>query len=655
MTKTVHSVCPLDCPDRCTLHVDVDGDRVVRIDGSSLNRWTDGYICAKVRHFGERLTASHRLTRPMRRVGPKGPGSRFEPVSWDDALDEIVARWQVILREDGPAALLPAWYAGSNGMLTGRALDQRLWNRLGTSQVERTLCAANTGAGAKMTFGATPSLDVAKVEQAEAAVLWGCNPSASGIHLVPRMRDLMRRGGRLAVVDPRRTPLAAQATLHVAPLPGTDVALALGVARAAAKAGLAKPHPSIRDLDRYLEAIEEWTPERTAAMCGIGASEVVALAEFWTQGPVWLRAGWGLERTRNGTDSVRAVLGLSAFMGDVGTATGGWSLSTSSGYGMDLAPLMRAPGWPEVPRIVNLAQLGRALLTLRDPPIRSVYIYDLNPVATIPDQASVVAGLADPDRFVVVHEQVYTDTCDYADILLPATTFLEHRELSRSYAGYGLMWSEAAVPPAGEARNNHDVIQALARRLGITDPELYEDELTYARSVVRTWPGSDEGTFDRLRRDGHIPVVGPSQLPEEVWLCRPEAPKTRPPPEEAHRRFIVVSPAIGAGISSTMLEDTPGRLRMHPDDAASCRLSTGQRAEVTNGRGTVVIDVVVSDQLRRGVVEIPKGLWRRSTRNGWTSNVLIPDHVDELGGGACYNDARVDIRPFVPEATSAVA
>lgn len=654
MQGPVHtaSVCPLDCPDRCSLDVEVQDGRVLSIDGSHKNPLTDGYICGKVRKFGARVHGPLRVMYPAIRVGPKGPGATWRRTSWEEAIETIATRWSKITDEHGWQAILPYWYAGSNGWMTGGGLDQRLWNRLGTTRIERTFCAANARTAAESVYSDLPSADPLDVDHAQCVILWGFNPSASGIHLVPHLRALQKRGGTLIVVDPRRIPLAKDADLHLAPLPGTDVVLALAIARVAFEEGLADEMflaEHVPDAATYRTAVMARTLPEAAELCGVPVADIVEVARRYAQSrPALVRCGWGVERTRNGTDAIRAILSLPAVFGKFGERGSGWVLSTSGGYGIDPLRWQRVTDAPAT-RTVNMSHLGRLLEETTDPPIRSLYVYDCNPVATAPDQARVVKNLAREDLFTVVHEQVYTDTVDYADVLLPATTFLEHRELVRSYGGYLVQWSEPAIPPVGESKNNHAVIRLLAGALGLgEDPALDLDEITFAKQVAEI-AGLP---FETLQRDGVVRIPSPVQLVDRfpsrpIALCGVLGPPAyRPPPSDAQSPLILISPSSTRAISSTGYETLPegiATVAIHPADAAARGLSSGDIVRVFNSQGEVVLLAALDETLRVGVVCIPKGLWRKATRNSYTSNALVPAHTDEAGHGACYNDARVEI------------
>jgi anaerobic selenocysteine-containing dehydrogenase len=641
--RTLPSVCPLDCPDRCALDVTVDGERLVKIDGSERSELTDGYICAKVRRFDRRVHSPLRILHPMRRTGPKGSG-RFERVSWDDALGLVAERLGALARDPGPESILPFHYDGSNGLLTSGAMDARLWHRLGASHLARTFCAANAGAGWSAVFGDLPGSDPLEIRHADAIVVWGFNPSASGIHLIPLVREAKKRGAFLAVVDPRRTPMAREADLHLPVQPGTDVVLAMAMIRAAHEEGLvdrAFVEKHARGYDALIAAAPR--PEEAAALTGVPAEAIRAVPRAMARAKAaYVRVGWGLERNRNGTDSVRAVLSLRAVLGRFGAPGAGVALSTTAGYGLDRKPA-EAPQLRRRPsRTINMSELGKVLEEARDPEIRALFVYNCNPVATAPNQARVVRALGRESLFTVVHEQVWTDTCDHADVVLPATTFLEHADLCRSYGGYALQWSEPVIRPVGEARTNHELFSGLARRLGFDEPEFRAGEEEIARSVVRD--------FDRLKELRFVPIPAPAlfrdRFPSRGYVDFAPPPAYRPPPVDAELPLVLISPASEKAITSQFFEQEPegsARVFVAPAEAERRGLREGDRVRLRNSFGRAEAILSVSADVAPGVASLAKGLWRRTTLNGWTANALAPDHVDAQGGGACYNDARVEI------------
>jgi anaerobic selenocysteine-containing dehydrogenase len=639
------SVCPLDCPDRCALDVTVDDGRVVKIDGSRRSEYTNGYICSKVRRFPERQNSPQRLRHPMKQIGAKGSGA-FERISWEEAIHLIAGKFTDLKDTVGPESILPFHYDGSNGLITSGGMDERFWNRLGASQISKTYCAANTGAAWSAVFRDLPGCDPTDVRQSDAIVLWGVNPSVSGIHMVPWVREAKAKGAFLAVVDPRLTPLARQADLHLRVLPGTDVLVAMAMIRAAHEEGLMDRefvNRWTRGFDSLLTAT--CTPEEAASLAGVPAASIRALPRALSKSRApFFRVGWGLERNRNGTDSVRAVLSLRAVMGRFGRRGSGILISTSGGYGIDRSPAA-APHLRKRPaRVINMSQLGMALEETRDPEIRALFVYNANPAATAPNQERVIRALSRDSLFTVVHEQVWTDTCDYADVVLPATTFLEHKELCRSYSGYALQWSDPVVKETAEAKPNHWMFTKLAKAMRFEESELRDGEEDVARAAVKN--------TDEVKREGYVPVHRPVSFVDVfpsrgyVDLCGSHAPAYRPAAVDAHLPLILISPASDKAITSQLFELTPNgsaKITIAPAEANRRGLRHGDEVCIRNSFGSVVAILAISDEVPEGVASMPKGLWRRSTKNSWTANALAPDHVDPLGGGACYNDARVEI------------
>jgi len=640
------SVCPLDCPDRCALDVTVDQGRVVKIDGSTRSEYTDGYICAKVRRFDRRVYSPERILHPMRRVGPKGSG-RFERISWPDAIRTISDRFGELARSPGPESILPFHYDGSNGLITSGGMDERLWNRIGASHLARTFCAANTGAAWTSVFGDMAGADPMDLRFSDAMLLWGFNPSASGIHLIPWVREARKAGAFLAVVDPRRTPMAREADVHLQVLPGTDVLVAMAMIRIAHEEGLID-RPFVerwtRGADRLIASA--CTAEEAARMAGVRAEDLrTVVRALGRSSAPFLRVGWGLERNRNGTDAVRAVLSLRAVMGRFGKRGSGVVISTSGGYRMDRSPAQATHLRRTGARTINMSRLGQALDETTDPPIRALYVYNCNPVATAPNQARVVRALGRESLFVAVHEQIWTDTCAMADLVLPATTFLEHTEMCRSYSGYALQWSDPVIDAPGEARSNHQVFSEIARAMGYDDAEFKVDEAAVARSIVQDVDGLREARYRALPKP--LPFVDAFPTRGYIDLAAPPGPPVyRPPTVDADLPLILITPASEKAITSQLFEQAPegsAKVALGPPEAAKRSLRDGDRVRVRNSFGEVIATLSVSDEVPPGVASMPKGLWRRSTHNRWTANALAPDHVDDQGGGACYNDARVEI------------
>jgi anaerobic selenocysteine-containing dehydrogenase len=658
--STVRTACPLDCPDSCTLDVTVEKGRVVKIDGGPTNPVTRNFICAKVRRFGERVYGEDRLLYPAVRKGAKGQGV-FTRVTWDEALAEIADRMERIRRTTGAEAILPFSYGGSNGLLTQDTSDATLFRALGTSRLARTVCAAPTGAANLALYGKMAGVTYADYAHARLIVLWGVNPSASGIHLVPFVRQAQKAGATLVVIDPRATALARQADLHLAPRPGTDLPIALALHRflfegGFADAGFLDAHT--RGAAELRARADEWTIERAAEVGGIDASALTRFAQLYsTVSPALVRCGWGLERNRNGGSAAAAVLALPAVGGKFGVRGGGFSMSNSGALGIKAAAWMNDTPEPAT-RLVNMNHLGRALLELRDPPVEMLFVYNCNPLVTMPDQNRVLEGLKREDLFTVVFEQVFTDTARYADVLLPATTFLENYDIAKGYGPISLQLVRPVIEPFGEARPNAEVFSDLASRLDLGDAELETDtlfriagrlpphissELLETGSVTPPFEGAPVQFVDVFpltpdRKIDLFPEALHAGAPAGLYGFQPDPGTDRFP-------LALISPASEKTITSTLgeLRQRVAVLQMNPADAQARGLATDDPVRVFNDLGEVQCPVALNKNIRPGTVSLPKGLWRKSTYNGSTSNALVPDTLTDLGAGACFNDARVQV------------
>ncbi len=659
--SVVETACPLDCPDACSLAVTVQHGKVITIDGSHKNPVTGGYICAKVRKFDQRLYGPDRLLYPAVRKGRKGEG-RFKRASWDEALQLIVERMQQAKSAHGAESILPYSYGGSNGLLTQDNLDAQLWRRFGTSRLARTVCAAPTGAANLALYGKMPSVVYQDYPEARLIILWGVNPSASGIHLVPYVREAQKRGAKLVVIDPRTTPLAKSADVHLAVNAGTDVAVALAIHRylftnGYADAAFLRDHAT--GADELRERAEPWTIEKAAALAGVEPSALQQVADLYAHtSPALVRCGWGLERNRNGGNAALAVLALPAVGGKFGVRGGGYSMSNGASWNIDRTWI----GTPEPDtRVVNMNHLGRALTEYSDPPVNVLFVYNCNPAATVPDQRRIVRGLERDDLFTVVFEQVMTDTAVYADVLLPATTFLEGYDFAKAYGPITLDLGKAVVDAVGEARSNADVFGELCERLGLLEDAEPAGELDLMLDVLNRLPPA----IGEPLRAGELPTpsfgtapvqfvdVFPNTPDRKVQLfpaaLEAEAPmglyRFQPDPGNERYPLALISPASDRTISSTLgeLPRPDVKLIMHPDDAAARGLADNDPVRVFNELGEVHCILDIDKAIRPGIVSLPKGIWRRSTRNHATGTALVPDTLTDLGGGACFNDARVQV------------
>lgn len=657
----VATACPLDCPDACSITASVREGRIVEVDGGRANDVTGGYICAKVRRFPERMYGADRLRYPMLRKGPKGGGA-FARVSWDEALEEIARGIGRARDRDGAEAILPYCYGGSNGLMTQDATDTLFFRRLGASRLLRTLCAAPTGAANLGLYGKMPSVSYQDYPDARLLVLWGVNPGVSGIHAVPFIRAAQGNGARLVVIDPRVTPQARSADLHLAIRPGTDVVVALALHRHLFESGRADQaflSEHATGADRLRERAAKWTIERAAEVAGVEASDLARFAEWYAElSPALVRCGWGLERNRNGGNAALAVLALPAVGGKFGVRGGGYAMSNSASWGFS-RPWLDTP--EPATRAINMNLLGEVLTGPLDPPVTVLFVYNCNPAVTVPDQARVLRGLAREDLFTVVFDQVATDTVPYADVVLPATTFLEQYDFAKAYGPMSLQLTQPVVDPVGESRSNADVFADLGRRLGLFGPDEPHSEL---ETLVRVLDGLPEPIGGALKASGVAtppwggrPIqfvdVFPRTPDGRVHLFPGELEQDSPAglyaylPDPATDAFplALISPASDRTISSTLgeLPRPEVRLLLHGDDAASRGIAEGDDVRVWNDLGEVRCRAQVGPWVRPGTVVLPKGLWRRHTANGFTATALAPATLTDLGGGACFNDARVQV------------
>jgi anaerobic selenocysteine-containing dehydrogenase len=664
----VETACPLDCPDACTITVTLRGGRITKIDGSTSNDITRGYICAKVRRFQERVYGDDRLLRPAMRQGAKGSGA-VRPVTWDAALDLIASKVHEVREAFGPEAILPLSYGGSNGLLSQDTTDATFFRRIGASRLMRTVCAAPTGAANLGLYGKMPSTSYEDYPEAQLIVAWGVNPATSGIHLMPFLKESRERGAKLAVIDPRATTLARQSDLFLQPRPGTDLTIALAIHRYLFENG----HADLEFLaehatgaDQLREKAAAWTFDRAADVSGVPAQHIAQLAELYTSSsPALVKCGWGVERNRNGGSAAAAILALPAVAGKFGVRGGGYSMSNSASWNIERTWLRDAE--PST-RAINMNRLGRVLSGegLADgPPVKLLFVYNCNPAVTLPDQARVLRGLEREDLFTVVFDQVFTDTALYADVVLPATTFLEQYDFVRSYGPITLQLAKPVIEAVGESRSNAEVFAELIRRVGIARAGDPADELD---AMLQVLDGLPTPHGDELRQDSKAkapfngrPVQFADVLPrtpdQKVHLF-PEALNREAPmglygfqPDPATEQYplALISPASERTVSSTLgeLPRPAVRLDIHPDDAAAREIVDGEVVRMFNDLGEVRLPANTTPLVRRGTVAMPKGVWRRHVSNGFTSNVLVPDALTDLGAGACFNDSRVQVEKIV--------
>lgn len=655
------TTCVMDCPDTCSLAVHVQDDQIDRIEAGDANPDTAGFICDKVAKFNRRVEHTERLLHPLRRVGPKGSGE-YESIGWDVALDEITAKLRSVRSEFGGEAILPYHYGGSNGVVTDSLVDALYFSKLGASRLAKTICAAPTTAVATAMYGKMPGVAFEDYSNAECILIWGANPKVSNIHLVPHLRQAKKNGAFIAVIDPRRNFSDSEVDLHLPVLPGTDLAVALALINHWERNGFFAGsflEKQAKGLEGLLAEARNWTFSRAAEVAGVDASALQQLALVYARSsPAIIRCGWGLERNRNGGQAVAAVLAIPALLGKFAVRGGGYTMSNSGAAQFDRAAVIGEIDLST--RRLNMTQLGEQILDPElDPPIKALFVYNANPAVTVPDQERVLRGLEREDLFTVVVDQVMTDTAMYADIVLPAVTFLEGNDLRAGYGSYVVGAVKPVISPRGEARSNGRIFAALGLRMGWSDVAfLRSDEETVAlaaRSVKsrgKTFSGVMNSTgVMTYDFPGPSPVqfqtVYPQTADGKIDLC----PKVLGPSpyrfdqNSTEYPLSLISPASSKLITSTLGEFNLDRLEvtLHPDDALSRRIVSGSRVHVFNDLGRVECTARVDRHVRPGVVSMPKGAWRKASFNGMTSTALCPAHVNVVAGGACFNDARVDV------------
>ena len=671
MTREHNSVCPLDCPDTCSLSVTVENDRVAGIRGTRANPFTDGVLCAKVpRLFPSFVHGPTRLRTPLRRVGGRGEG-RFERISWEQALDVVHDRFSAIIRTHGPQAILPLNYAGPHGFLAGGSMDLRFFHRLGATLLDRKpLCGGIRGEAWMGTFGPVPGIRPEQVENARLVVAWGNNVTWSNVHLMPVINRARKAGAKLVVVDPRRTKVAEQADLHLALRPGTDVVLAFAVAaELERRGGLDRVF-----IDRHVEGFADYMaaarlyPASVAAgICGVSEADILRLAEWYeTIAPAAISVGNGLERNQNGGSGIRAIFALPALAGKFGVPGGGLVNGAGFAFPKTGARLQRPDLVPPGTRTLNIVDVGAHLLDpALDPPIQGIFIYNHNPLVVHPDQNRLRRGLGREDLFVVGCDVVMTDSLAWADIVLPACSHFEHDDLFAAYGQHWLQRAEPVISRQGEALPNTEIFRRLAARFGFTDPcftasdaALMDDAVDPADPRLQGFRPSQIPTDQALAMgvDGADAILFGNVFPKtasgKVELASPYLDQkygARLPgfrPVASRYPLTLISPASDERITSTFggLDGAaPPPLEMHPDDAKARGLADGTRVRVWNELGEVRLPLRVTNAVPAGVVSNLKGAWLKTSDNGQTISALCPAHHADLSKGACFNDARVEV------------
>ena len=678
----VLGACPLDCPDTCSWVVTVKDGRAVSLRGDPGHPFTRGVLCNKVNGYVAYSQSPDRLLYPMRRVGPKGRGS-FERISWDQALDEIAERFTSAIREFGPQAIWPYIGSGSMGLLQGvYSAGRRLWNTLGASQHLMTICTIAGGVGTGYTLGDNRvGLDPETLRFSRLIILWGSNTLSTNLHLWRSITMARQQGARLVVIDPIRTRTADAADLHLAPVPGTDAALALGLLHVVLDEGAEDKEFLDRHTlgwDAFRARILAYPPDRVADICGIPEEAIVDLGQRIAHTrPTGIRLTMGLQRHGGGGMAVRTITCIPGVTGDWRYPGGGAGYDTRGFFGLDWPALfrddLRRPGT----RTLSMTRLGEGLLEVKDPPVQALFVYASNPLASVPHQSKIRRGLARPDLFTVVAEHFRTDTVEYADIVLPATMQLEHADLQIAYGHLYISWNEPAVPPPGECLPSTEMFRRLARRLGLDTPCLYDSDEDMARQVLGSGHPSLRGiTLERLRERGWMRLDYPEPfapfaqgfptasgklefVSERMARAGLDPLAGYTPPYEAAQRDTPLAAryplaliagadhyflnSLFANVGDQVKRSGPPLVRIHPADAAGRGLETGHEARVYNDRGAFVARVEVSDRVRPGVVASTKGRWPRAVKGEATVNATVDERDADMGGGAVFHDNRVEV------------
>ncbi|HLY16148.1 MAG TPA: molybdopterin-dependent oxidoreductase [Bryobacteraceae bacterium] len=672
-----HSVCALDCPDACAVLVTVEDGKATRLRGDGAHPVTRGFLCGKVARYLEREYAPSRLLHPMRRTGAKGAG-RFARVTWDEALDEIAARLKSVAAAYGPEAILPYSYAGTMGFLQGSGMDRRFFHRLGASRLDRTICSSAGGAGLIEALGCRYGTEPEQFRHAKLILAWGANVLGTNVHLWPFIVEARRNGAKFYTIDPRRNRTGAAADKHFFINPGSDTALALGmmhviIGEKLHDADYVAQHTT--GVAELAERVKEYPPERAAALTGIGKDEIVALArEYATTRPAAIRLNYGVQRSDRGAMAVRAIALLPALTGSWKDIGGGLQLSTSQAFQLNRAGLERSDlqkqSLGREARILNMSSLGHALNEVDDPPVKAMVVYNSNPAAIAPNQNAVRRGLRRDDLFTVVLEQFQNDTADYADFLLPATTFLEHTDLYLAYGHYYLQLARPALPPPGEARSNVEVFRALAARMGFDNPCFGDTDDEMIRTLLdSTHPFVKGITLEELERrrfvrlhvapDGHpfLPFAhGGFGTPSGKCEFRADSLEYTPPVESrfgdpnlrARFPLELISPKHDDSMNSTFgnradTDAATAALHIDSADAAARGISSGDQVRVFNDRGSCLLRAQVDGAVRQGVVCAPSVRWGRMASDGNGINALTSERLTDLGGGPTFFSCLVQV------------
>ncbi len=681
--KVVRAACPHDCPDTCAMQITVENGVAVKVEGAKDHPFTAGTLCTKVARYLERTYSKDRLLFPLKRVGAKGRGE-FGRISWDEALATIAGKFEAIAADD-PQGILPYDYAGTMGCVQWHSMGKRLFHRLGASLLERTICSSAGKAGLKITLGGSFGMDPERFDEAKLILIWGSNPIVSNLHLWSRVQEAKRRGAKVIAIDPYRSLTAEKCHEHIAPLLGTDAALALGMMHVI----IGEDRFDREYVQKYTlgfeqlrERVKDYPPEKVAGITGLPAEKIVTLArEYAGTKPAAIRLNYGLQRHAGGGMAVRSIACLPALTGAWRDPAGGVVLSTAGFFGMNQAALERPDLLPRIsdkpPRTINMVEIGDALLEAR-PPVRALYVYNSNPVAVAPDSRKVIKGFSREDLFTVVHDQFLTDTCDYADIVLPATTQLEHYDIHTAYGHLYVIANSPAIAPLGEALPNSEVFRRLAARLGFTEDCFRDSDEDICRQALESsnpnmqgieWESLKARGWQRLNvperfapfaRGGFATPSGKCEFYSETakGMGMDPLPAYIPPRESAQSNpglakkypLALISPpnrhflnSSFANMPFAIAEAKEPSLDIHPGDAAARGVKDGDTVRIVNDRGSFTARARVSQRAREGVVVALSVWWKKLAADGRNANEVTSQALTDIGRGATFYDCLVEV------------
>jgi anaerobic selenocysteine-containing dehydrogenase len=685
-TTQVRATCPLDCPDTCALLVTVEDGVATAVKGDPDHPTTAGVLCTKVSRYTERTYHEDRLLHPLKRIGRKGEG-KFERISWEEALETIAARLKPIAAR-APEAILPYSYCGTMGLIQGESMSSRFFNKIGASLLDRTICAMAGFTGYKYTIGASIGTDMEQFQNAKLLIIWGGNPIASNLHFWTRAQEAKRNGARLIAIDPYRSLTAEKCHQHIALLPGTDSALALGLMHVLINEDLLD-HDYIAQytlgFEQLKQRAQEWTPERTAATCGITAQEVLDLARLYggmarAGEPVAIRTNYGVQRVHGGGMAVRNIACLPALVGAWRHAAGGVQLSSSGSFPTNKGKLQRTDLLKKLPRTINMTTIGDDLLRPTSaafgPAVEAVIVYNSNPVAIAPDSDKVMQGFLREDLFTVVLEHFQTDTADYADIVLPATTQLEHIDAHTSYGHLYMMANNAAIAPMGEAKANTEIFRLLAAKMGFDDDCFKDSDDQLAaiafnaqdtRAIGFDWDALKQKGWQKLNmpeapfaQGGFFTPSGKCEFYSAQMLADglDPLPAYVPPYESAASNpalaarypLAMISPPARNFLNSTFvnvksLRSAEGEphLDIHPDDSAARGIVNGEMVRIFNDRGSFVAKARVTDKARSGLVVGLSVWWKKLATDGKNANEVTSQQLTDMGRAPTFYDTLVQV------------